>query len=1296
MNTDDHQPLDPHSDEALEARIVAWVLGEASAFEIAELKRLCAERPELEAFRRHMAELHGLLVDQENADDDAQWKLSPQKRAVVTALYGGEDEVAKERRIQRIAGVRVFALAACMTLIAVAVSLLKFATSGIGSSSTAAMREVDFLPGGGGGGGGESFDGKAEQRETLALEVKPAQPPVIGRLSASGGDGDALDGGAVAAKELEGMKPEPQLAASGELAESSGRRARGVFKDEMLKTGDGSLASRGASVDEKTGTRLAEREDSIARNEKNAPVPSATPAPVLRGSIHSMRSGDGKVSRESISELLDSKDAPAIAQATPKTAEAPRVESKSESRAGGTRANMEELKKSDLAAADAAGSPDATEDYLRRDSARQMALSDKERAMKGSSGKRVYAQGASSDFDLPPANDSFGEMSGLSSLAGGGGRGSGAGMSGGLGGAQGKQTAAPGNSETAFGYVDADQTKREGKPVDRLAAPAESSAPAGEPQTEEAITRGSFAGHASGSGVPATVQSTSKNADATDAPIRSNAARDATSPANATDIVRRSLYASEGAFELGKLDDAKREAENALRADPYNQPARRLMERINAAHSDYYKAAYDHTRSELLMKVDRTWGGETAEQAAQKNDNEDSELRQLSKAVRDQQDKVDDKRKALKVIQLTRGVTCAEDEGLASKPSEERMRETATTEDYFKIAQQQQQIEAQIKTLQKLGGDQLIASAAGLELPDNAVKTLYPQYLEQKVKLEASKASGLGATHPTVLAQQEAMAATKKQLDDGVAVLRGTLQAQSELCQKRLAVAEQTKVARKEKAISSSVNREEFNDAKREFIESQKTLQALEMKLAVARANKNSPKLPNPSAQPLARKPLVITDELTATAEPFSTFSLHVSDASFVAAKAALDRGERPAPASVRLEEFYNAFDYGDPAPAKGEAVACRIEQAAHPVLPQRNLVRVAMRTGAAGRAASQPLHLTVLLDSSGSMEREDRKEGLKRAMEQLAGLLGENDRITLAGFARTPRLMAESLPGNRAKELVAMVAQTPSEGGTNLEEALRVAGQLALRQKNANAQNRIVLLTDGAANLGNAKPEALAQQIAALRQQGIAFDAAGIGAGDANDQLLEQLTRNGDGRYYLIRGAEDADANFAAKLAGAFRPAAENVKVQVRFNPERVGRYKLIGFEKHRLNTEDFRNDKVDAAELAAEEAGVAIYQVETLPEGKGELGEVSVRFRDAASGGMVERSWTMGYDPRTPAFDRATPSMQLATLAMFAGEKLHGGPLADAIDFSKLSPQLQQVRAYYAASNRVRDLVAMIQQLR
>jgi Mg-chelatase subunit ChlD len=433
-------------------------------------------------------------------------------------------------------------------------------------------------------------------------------------------------------------------------------------------------------------------------------------------------------------------------------------------------------------------------------------------------------------------------------------------------------------------------------------------------------------------------------------------------------------------------------------------------------------------------------------------------------------------------------------------------------------------------------------------------------------------------------------------------------------------------------------------------------------------------------------------DETSPSAELFSTFSLHVSDVSFQLAKSSLASGKWPEAEKIRIEEFVNAFDYGDPVPSMGERVSCRIDQGAHPFLQQRNLVRIALRTAEAGRSSGTPLRLTLLLDSSGSMERPDRRATLTRAVATLVCLLGENDRITLVSFARQPRLVADAVAGNEAMKLAETVASLPSEGGTNLEAALELAFEKAREHQEANAQNRIVLLTDGAANLGDAKAESLGQRVEMMREAGIAFDAAGFGAEGLNDEILEALTRKGDGRYYLLDRPEDAGEAFAEQIAGALRPAAKNVKVQVEFNPNRVKSYKLLGFEKHRLATEDFRNDAVDAAEMAAAEAGVAVYQVEPIPGGEGDLGSVSVRFRDLDSGEMIERRWALPHLASAPAADQGGGATHLAIVASQFAAKLAGGPLGDVVDLGELA----RLAATLPDSPRVDELRTMIEQAR
>lgn len=436
--------------------------------------------------------------------------------------------------------------------------------------------------------------------------------------------------------------------------------------------------------------------------------------------------------------------------------------------------------------------------------------------------------------------------------------------------------------------------------------------------------------------------------------------------------------------------------------------------------------------------------------------------------------------------------------------------------------------------------------------------------------------------------------------------------------------------------------------------------------------------------------------EKSADHEPFSTFSLHISDVSFKLAKATLANGQWPAQGQVRVEEFVNAFDYEDATPQMAQKVSCALESAQHPFMQQRRLMRIAMKTAAEGRGHGIPLRLTVLLDNSGSMARWDRARAVQKAFDLLATQIKKGDQVSLISFARKPRLLADGVSGLQVGRLSQLVADLPTEGGTNLEEALRLGMQKARAHHAANGMNRIILLTDGAANLGNAEPEDLAKLVEEMRESNIAFDACGVGADGLNDEILESLTRKGDGRYYFLDRPEDADDGFARQIAGALRPAARNVKVQVFFNPDRVGSYKLFGFDKHRLNKEDFRNDKVDAAEVAAEEAGNAVYQYEVKPDGEGEIGTVSVRFQDMATKQMVERRWSIPYEPQVARFEEAKSTLQLAASAAFLGEKLDGSEMGNRVNLAELAPVVNDLPNAFTGQPRVNELVEMWRQAR
>ena len=267
-------------------------------------------------------------------------------------------------------------------------------------------------------------------------------------------------------------------------------------------------------------------------------------------------------------------------------------------------------------------------------------------------------------------------------------------------------------------------------------------------------------------------------------------------------------------------------------------------------------------------------------------------------------------------------------------------------------------------------------------------------------------------------------------------------------------------------------------------------------------------------------------------------------------------------------------------------------------------------------------------------------------------------------------------------------------EGGTNLEEAMNLAYQTAARHYLANGINRVVLLTDGAANLGDVEPESLKQKVEANRKQGIALDCFGIGWEGYNDDLLEVLSRNGDGRYGFINSPDEAATEFAGQLAGALNVAASDVKVQVEFNPARVKAWRQVGYAKHQLTKEQFRDNTVDAAEIAAAESGNAVYVIEVNPNGDGPLGTVRVRFKVPGTSDYREHPWAVPCTGNAVALEQSSPAMRLAATASAFSEWLAANPYAGEINLDRLLGYLSGVPETYGADQRPRRLEWMLRQ--
>ena len=209
----------------------------------------------------------------------------------------------------------------------------------------------------------------------------------------------------------------------------------------------------------------------------------------------------------------------------------------------------------------------------------------------------------------------------------------------------------------------------------------------------------------------------------------------------------------------------------------------------------------------------------------------DKGLYELNKAVRDQEDKVEERRKVLATIVRTKGIIYkGQDSFYGQSGVDEDQGARTALQTYNQLEQDKMQLESQINSLLKYDSDQLMVYAAGLNLPDNIIKNLHPQYNDAKRTLDTLKINGLGVNHPTVLAAADQIRTMKHQLDEGVVNLRATLQAQLDMATDRLKNVEVMKDNSREEAIKRGLDAQDYVDAKRDFETDQQLLQSMRLK----------------------------------------------------------------------------------------------------------------------------------------------------------------------------------------------------------------------------------------------------------------------------------------------------------------------------------------------------------------------------------------------------------------------------------------------------------------------------------
>ncbi len=420
-------------------------------------------------------------------------------------------------------------------------------------------------------------------------------------------------------------------------------------------------------------------------------------------------------------------------------------------------------------------------------------------------------------------------------------------------------------------------------------------------------------------------------------------------------------------------------------------------------------------------------------------------------------------------------------------------------------------------------------------------------------------------------------------------------------------------------------------------------------------------------------------------ATPVSTFSIDVDTASYSYFRSSINRGQLPAPSSIRLEEMINYFPYDYAAPTSAdEPFKANVTVTPTPWNADTKLMHIGIKGYVPSFDERPHSNIVLLIDTSGSMNQANKLPLLINSFKLLLGTLDEDDTVSIVTYAGSAGTVLEPTPASNKLKIKAALNQLRSGGSTAGAAGLELAYMKAQESFDEDGINRVILATDGDFNVGFSSPAEMKTFISKKRKTGIFLSVLGFGNGNYNDHLMQSLAQNGNGVAAYIDSLAEANKVLADEAGSALITIAKDVKIQVEFNPATISEYRLIGYETRALKREDFNNDKIDAGEINSGHSVTAIYEltpygsaaqmvddlryaddaIEYASNDSEEFAFVKIRHKLPNSDTSTLQTFPVGPD-QEQRLKRASDDMRFATAVAAVGQKLRGDTQLDDYNF-------------------------------
>ncbi len=408
---------------------------------------------------------------------------------------------------------------------------------------------------------------------------------------------------------------------------------------------------------------------------------------------------------------------------------------------------------------------------------------------------------------------------------------------------------------------------------------------------------------------------------------------------------------------------------------------------------------------------------------------------------------------------------------------------------------------------------------------------------------------------------------------------------------------------------------------------------------------------------------------------PSTGMSLNVDRASYSNIRRFITLKTFVPPDAVRIEEMLNYFNLNYEEPPGKDIFSIRTKLTDCPWNEGNQLFYVNLFSKKIDIDTLPPSNLVFLIDVSGSMDMTNRLPLLKSAFRLLVNNLRDKDSVAIVVYGGITGIMLNSTSGGEKEKILKAIDELTPGGSTPGESGIRVAYSVAKNHFIKGGNNRVILATDGDFNVGLKTETELDELISLHRESGIYLTCLGVGMGNYKDSKIQTLARKGNGNFAYLDNFKEAEKVLLKEFTQTLYAVADDVYMNVGFNPEYVKEYRLIGFD-NKVGAIKDSMSVVEGGEIGSGHSMIGVFEIVPTDINKGavkdnfttgKFADIDLQYRPSRDTMHCHKTYSSKFE-YTP-FNEVEKSYQFYTSVVMFGSLLRSSQYAKDIEWNQIT---------------------------